>query len=363
MAKTRKPHSPVQERDPERENAVRVAALVAAGGKSVPESVLNDIVVKATRPGMSMAQSVNEAASAIQQIVNASTPVNITAAPQAGQIGPHHHVKGRLGEDQRALAFEDYGERAGPAGGNGARFDGISRSEAAYLAEMRGHALKHGLDWAADNRDILRLGPAAIETFARMKFDKDSYHALTRDAGLSPEKAHGLVKAMEGAKVTPDEAKELAKRMGATGKGLTPELQEQHRVLMENWLKALKDDPGAAPAELGKLHKWLDERKATDPDKATAVEEERKATIKVQERLQQERAKELRSERVIASEAVKVESNNNALAALLGKPPVAVPPAAPVPGSPPPSPPTVPEPPKAASPGSPPSPTAATPKP
>lgn len=248
-----------------------------------------------------------------------------------------------------------------------ARLDGISRSEAAYFSEMRSHALKHGLDWAANNHEILRLGPAAIETFARMKFDRDSYHALTRDAGLSPEKAHGIVKAMEDAKVTPDEAKELARKMGATSKGLTPEQQEQHRTLMENWLKALKADPGAAPGELGKLHMWLDERKAADPGKATAVEEERKATIKLQERLQQERALEVNSEAAKAADRAKadavVQSGNDKLAALLGKPPVAGTPAAPAPGVISPSSPATPEPSKPGSPVAPSTPTAASPKP
>jgi hypothetical protein len=218
-----------------------------------------------------------------------------------------------------ALGMRDSSDNGPAASGSesSARLDGLSRSEAAYFSEMRSHALKHGLGWAADNRDILRLGPAAIETFARMKFDRDSYHALTRDAGLSPEKAVGLVSSMENAKIKPNEAKDLARRMGATSKGLTPELQEQHRQLMENWLKSLKADPGAAPAELGKLHKWLDERKAADPGKASAVDDEKKAVKQIQERLQEERAREIRTDAIAAAKEVRANVLGSEFDALL----------------------------------------------
>lgn len=287
------------------------------------------------------------------------TPAEIERLRSLGLLSERHH--------KMALGMRGDGEgREGDARTSSARLDGLSHSEAAYFSEMRSHALKHGLGWAADNRDILRLGPAAIETFARMKFDKESYHALTRDAGLSPEKAHGLVKAMEAAKVTPDEAKELAKRMGATGKGLSPEQQEQHRQLMENWLKSLKADPSAAPAELGKLHKWLDERKAADPGKASAVEDEKKAVKRIQDRLEEKRAQELRTN--VKSDATEkkaddaVQAGNDRLAALLGKPTVAVTPAAPT-GAPPSSPPVAAEPVKPAPPATPPTPVGAAPKP
>jgi hypothetical protein len=354
------------------EHAVRTAATVAAQLEdgSLPRAVLDYIV--ATSDFRQNRQALEaRAASIANHVVHDVKAPNWSGAHPTEVAAYLASLGKQFGDYRRHVALQ------GAAEANGADRDsiraagtnkGASYSDLPWSEEKLGaYAREKGVPWLANHPDLRRLTPAAIETFARMKFDKESYLALTRDAGLSPEKAHGLVKAMEDAKVTPDEAKELARKMGATSKGLTPEQQEQHRTLMESWLKALKADPGAAPGELGKLHKWLDERKAADPGKATAIEEERKATIKVQERLQQERALELNSEAAKAADRAKadaaVQSGNDRLAALLGKPPVAGTPAAPAPGVISPSSPATPEPSKPGSPVAPSTPTAASPKP
>jgi hypothetical protein len=73
--------------------------------------------------------------------------------------------------------------RGSDTGATSARFDGMSGMDAATFARMREVAIKHGLHWAADRPDILRMGEEAIRLFARVGLSRDSFDSL-REAGF-----------------------------------------------------------------------------------------------------------------------------------------------------------------------------------
>ncbi|RTL71643.1 MAG: hypothetical protein EKK41_09015 [Hyphomicrobiales bacterium] len=325
------------------EHAVRTAATAAAQmeGGSLPRAVLDYIV--ATSDFRQNRQALEARAASIANHVvhdvkapNWSGAHPTEVAAYLASLGKH------FGDYRRHAGLQGAGEANGVDGDRvraAGTNKGASYSDLPWSEEKLGaYAREKGVPWLANHPDLRRLTPAAIETFAKMKFDKESYHALTRDAGLSPEKAHGLVKAMEAAKVTPDEAKELAKRMGATSKGLSPEEQQRRHELMLDWLKALKDDPAKAAAKLEEMRKEREELVKRRPDKAKAVSDEEKAQQEIQRRIELERKAEAirkheernthvsekkaelveKKAEVIAGH---VEANNAKLAALLGPAP------------------------------------------
>jgi hypothetical protein len=65
-----------------------------------------------------------------------------------------------------------------------ARFDGLSATDAALLSRMRDVAIRHGLHWAADRPEILRMGEDAIRLLARTGFTRQSHDRL-HEAGFS----------------------------------------------------------------------------------------------------------------------------------------------------------------------------------
>ena len=214
---------------------------------------------------------------------SAITPAEIERLRSMGLLSEHHR--------KMALGMREGGQESTGLGKpeSSARLDGLSQSEAAYFSEMRSHALKHGLDWAADNRDILRLGPAAIETFAKMKFERESYLALTRDAGATPKEVLALVHAAKEARVKPEELNDLAKKFGATSQGLAPDEQKRRMEQMTEWMTLLGKDPAKAAAKLDEMRKERDELVKRHPEKAKAAAEEEKAQQDIQKRIELER--------------------------------------------------------------------------
>lgn len=96
------------------------------------------------------------------------------------------------GWNGRAGAVSIDSDSGGEAPANGARFDGISGADAAFLSSMRSHAVRCGLHWAADNHDILRLGAAAIEALAAVQFRQEMFERSIRN-GYHARDVVGLV--------------------------------------------------------------------------------------------------------------------------------------------------------------------------
>lgn len=182
--------------------------------------------------------------------LSASTPA-LMAAIQTGFSA----VRGGESEAQRASQREENKEKqfagtgvaldalgrkistdvlgiAGGRGGDrgvketGARFDGAGGvKDGAYwgtasgLSEMRALAINSGVPWAANNPDLLRLGPTAIAAIAAVNLQQQSYQRLTKDAGF---KAKDVVALATFAKKKNVDANQLSQAWGDVAKGLTP---------------------------------------------------------------------------------------------------------------------------------------------
>lgn len=94
--------------------------------------------------------------------------------------------------------------------GRGAQRDGADGASSSFAYErMNGfanlspaekltynYAIDQGVRWAAENRDILKLGPAAIDILKQTHLRKDVYEGLTKKAGLSSAGAVGIAKVL-----------------------------------------------------------------------------------------------------------------------------------------------------------------------
>ena len=82
----------------------------------------------------------------------------------------------------------------------------------AGMAQMRDYALQKGVSWAANNPEILKLGPAAIDVLARTGLRKEVYTGLTKDAGLSSKGAIGIADILHKNGKDPNTAGEEVKK-------------------------------------------------------------------------------------------------------------------------------------------------------
>jgi hypothetical protein len=80
------------------ENSVRAAAIAAARGVHLSESVLDNIVAETNGPGLSIADRISRASSMAEQYVAAPKPVNYLSATPAelAALGKQEGVKGRF---------------------------------------------------------------------------------------------------------------------------------------------------------------------------------------------------------------------------------------------------------------------------
>lgn len=85
---------------------------------------------------------------------------------------------------RRGGGYADRAERDAGSLLTSARFDAFSAADAALLARMRDFATRHGLHWAADRPEILRMGEEAIRLLARTGFTRESHDRL-HEAGFN----------------------------------------------------------------------------------------------------------------------------------------------------------------------------------
>jgi hypothetical protein len=152
-------------------------------------------------------------------------------------------------------------ESDGEGRSSGARYDGMNGSALTQVQlQTRDYAIRQGVLWAADNKDILKLGPAAIDVLVRTGLRKDVYTGLTKEAGLSAKGAIGM-----------------ADMLDKDGKDANAAGNELKKSLLEI------NDPGytAAVSKLGELQL---KPRATEQEKAAAVENVKKAGAKAAKR-------------------------------------------------------------------------------
>jgi hypothetical protein len=238
---------------------IRVAALEAAKavpGASLGEGELSTVIDQAQASPLGSDERVTKAAGLATTIAKAQSerPLNyLSATPQ--QVERERAVLGlpSLSATHTQGRFSA-AEPDGEGRSSGARYDGMNGAGLTQIQmQTRDYAIKQGVFWAADNKDILKLGPAAIDVLARTGLRKDVYTGLTKEAGLSAKGAIGI-----------------ADMLDKDGKDANAAGNELKKSLL-----AINDPKyTAAVAKLGELQL---KPGATEQEKATAVENVKKA--------------------------------------------------------------------------------------
>jgi len=180
------------------------AAFQASGIPSPPGDVAAIITnhVKSAIQGLPLSQVANmssgsgelstAAVAGVNMFMNSLTPSQRDAV-KAGVNPLDSTAMMKIG----GLFKADAGNFARLAGRDGvdssARYDGMGAGGLNQIQlQARDLAIKSGLTWAANNPDLLRLGPAAIEILAQTKLREETFNRLTKDAGLSTKGAVGV---------------------------------------------------------------------------------------------------------------------------------------------------------------------------
>jgi hypothetical protein len=199
---------------PESEDAIRnlkasesvQAAFLATGIPSPPGDVAAIITnhVKGAIAGLPLSQVANmspgsgelgsAAVQGVNQFVNSLTP----AQREAVKAGVNPLDAGAMMKFSAMLNgnVNDFARLAarGDASTSGARYEGMGTQGLTQIqVQARELAIKTGLSWAVNNREILALGPAGIQALADVHFRKESYEGL-KSVGYAARDVVGLAR-------------------------------------------------------------------------------------------------------------------------------------------------------------------------
>jgi hypothetical protein len=199
------------------------------------------------------------------------------------------------------------------SGDNSARYDQVgdtaSRgdwSSPSGQTYMRGYAIQHGLPWAANNADLLRLGPTAIDSIAQAHLRSEIYSGLNQTAGFT---AKNVVTMTDYANRTATDANKLGKAITDANDGLSPEEKKLHNGALLKFMDA-KDAPDREPAST-KLHDAQKKLEETHPEKAETF---KKLDKLLEEKKAEKRAENSAGSAIGAKAAAKENSNDDARA-------------------------------------------------
>jgi hypothetical protein len=188
---------------------------------------------------------------------------------------------------QGALTMRD-GARGTGSRETSARFDSVANvkgdwNSPAGQSYMRDFAIQHGVPWAANNPDILRLGPSAITAMADVRLRQETFQRMTKDGQF---KAKDVVTMSKFAKKEGIDANDLGNSLVDSNRALATDHNGRvdHKKLEE--LRKAEMDVMAKPddrAAKERLQKVL-ERDRADPAKKPHVE-----TIENKLRLQKDK--------------------------------------------------------------------------
>ena len=117
--------------------------------------------------------------------------------------------------------------------------------------EMQAYAREHGLEWAANRADVLRLGREAIQLFARTQFRRESFDGL-QEVGFTGQQIARLARFAER---TGQDANEVA-RITRDSVRMFGGNDEAERRRWRDMLDAFHDNPHNAHQDLDeKLHR------------------------------------------------------------------------------------------------------------
>ena len=213
-------------------------------------------------------------------------PVNMYSAEAArleaqngGRMGAHtalfpgNSIRGRGDTDNGS------GETA-----SSRRFDGINQGYTETQKQALDLAHKVGLGWAANNPDLLRLGPSAIQALADVHLRQDSYERF-KNGGLGVK---AIVAGARYAKKHHIDYNEASKAYEDTHQSLAPADQKVHSEAITKFNESA-GRPNATPADeetaKKELNKKMDELKDRNPSAKQKIEHEQKVlkTVKEQE--------------------------------------------------------------------------------
>ena len=158
-------------------------------------------------------------------------------------------------------------------GRSGARYDGMAAANGdwgspAGQAFMRQLAIDKGIGWAANNPDLLRLGPTAIQALADVKLSQQSYEHLTKKFELTPRET---VQSAVEAKKRGVDLNGVAETADKIDQRLPPEQQPEFRRGQREFFPKM-NDPGAQRTFNGRIDRW----KQKNPHLAPEMEQLRK---------------------------------------------------------------------------------------
>lgn len=132
-----------------------------------------------------------------------------------GSLEQHEQQLARRAEMLRAAGIMN-ADRAGTLGSGRE-----SIGERILMDSARAEAARLGMPWAADNADLLRLGPSAIKALADIQIHQQSYDRLTKEAGVSASDAVTFARRLKKKGITDGNAAFNAVA-AATNLGQTP---------------------------------------------------------------------------------------------------------------------------------------------
>jgi hypothetical protein len=218
---------------------------------------------------------VSEAVANVDRVIGQLTPAQ-QAAARAG-IDPAnpaavHAFLARFAPEHGGHIH--LASRGDPSGARFDRIDGIAGnwSTPAGMAKMRDYAIQIGVPWAANNPDLLRLGPSALQVLADSHLRQSVYNRMTAPAegGLTPRE---VVSIARWAKDNGRDANELGNAISDVNKGLNSDEKKQHNAAIMGVVQAKPPEQAEAKR---KYKQTMDDLAVKHPELKPAIDKERR---------------------------------------------------------------------------------------
>lgn len=280
-----------------------IAAVITAHVKSSTRDIPLNKIANMTPGSGPLGTS---AAAGVNMFMNSLTPLQREAV-KAGVNPLDSAAMMKLGGlfTSDANSFGRLSGRDG-ADGSSVRFDGLaSHGFTQTQLQARDVAIKNGLGWAANNPDLLRLGPSAIQALADVHLQKESYERF-KNGGLGDK---AVVSGARWAKRTGTDYNEFSKTFDATQQTLPAADQQAHSQAVEQLFKAVGSEKPPTPAEVDAANDTFN--KAMEP-----IKQRNPQAVQQIEREQQE-LKTVKEGRAVIASADKKEATADAMLAAL----------------------------------------------
>lgn len=270
------------------------SAFMAAGIPSPPGDVAAIIAnhVKGTIQGLSLSQVANmspgsgelgsAAVQAVNQFVNSLTPAQRDAV-KAGvnPLDSAAMMKLAAGFRSDPANFERLAVRDGAD--SSTKYSGLgNQALTPTQLQARDIAIKSGLGWAADNRELLSLGPSAMQALADVHLHKDSYERF-RNGGLT---AKTVVEGARYAKKLGIDLNQASRDYEATHNQLNEADKREHNHAVDGLYRSHNAPQAEQERAKKEFNEKMDGLKKRNPNAAPQIEQEKK-TLKTAQQQEQ----------------------------------------------------------------------------